>query len=148
MFGSELYLVEKELRKFSRRELIDVIYQLKKNEEQLQNEIASLQEELNDKRIHISNAGSIADAASSITNLFSAAEETANLYLNEIACIKEEAEKERERIIEEAEKKALNILSEAEKSATEAKSIHDTEKNTKKSVNSSKHKKTKKKKKR
>lgn len=141
-------MVEKELRKFSRRELIDVIYQLKKNEEQLQNEIASLQEELNDKRIHISNAGSIADAASSITNLFSAAEETANLYLNEIACIKEEAEKERERIIEEAEKKALNILSEAEKSAAEAKSIHDTEKNTKKSVNSSKHKKTKKKKKR
>jgi cell division septum initiation protein DivIVA len=142
-------LIEKELKKFSRRELVDVIYQLKKNEEQLQKEVTSLREELEDKRIKLSNAGSIADAASSITNVFSAAQKTADLYLNEISCMKEEMEKERDKIIEEAEKKALEILREAEKTAAEMKLIYDTEnKKTKKGIDGSQFKKSKKKKKR
>lgn len=129
-----------------------MIYQLKKNEEQLQKEIASLKEELKDKRIRLSNAGSIADAALSISNVFSAAQKTADLYLNEISCMKEEMEKERAKIIEEAEKKALEILSEAEKTVSEMKkemkAIHNAEsKKTKKSVDSSQPKKSKKKKK-
>ncbi len=142
-------MIEKELKKFSRRELVDVIYQLKKNEEQLQKEVTSLREELEDKRIKLSNAGSIADAASSITNVFSAAQKTADLYLNEISCMKEEMEKERDKIIEEAEKKALEILREAEKTAAEMKFIYDTEnKKTKKGIDGSQSKKSKKKKKR
>ena len=89
--------MEKELKKLSRRELVDVIYRMKKNEEQMQEEIAYLQYELEDKRIRISDAGSIADAAAEITQIFSCAQETAELYLNEIACMKEETEKECEK---------------------------------------------------
>jgi len=104
-------MVNKELRKLSRRELMDIIYQMKKNEQQMQEEIDSLRESLQDKRIRLSMAGSIAEAAASITNVFSAAQATADLYLHEISCMKEETEKERARIIEEANAAAARILS-------------------------------------
>lgn len=98
-------MISKELKKLNRRELVDVIYQLKKNEEQMQERIAALEAELQDRRIHLSAAGSIAEAAIDITGIFSAAQSTADLYLREIAAMKEDAEKECEKMIEEAKKR-------------------------------------------
>ena len=103
-------MINKELKKLSRRELIDIIYQLKKTEQQMLERIADLENSLQDKRIRISRAGSIAEAAADITLVFSAAQETANLYLHEIACMKEEAQNECARLIEEAKQKAAEIL--------------------------------------
>ena len=105
-------MISKELKRLSRRELVDIIYQLKKNEQEKQEEIESLKKELLDKRIRISEAGSIADAAISITNVFSAAQMTADIYLREIAYIKEITEKECAQKIEDAETKVKEILSE------------------------------------
>ena len=99
----------------SRRELMDIIYQMKMNEQQMQEEIASLQEALQDKRIRISAAGSVAEAAASITNVFSVAQMTADLYLQEIACMKEDTEKECAARIEEARQTAARIMSDGEK---------------------------------
>ena len=59
-------MISKELKKLKRRELVDVIYQLKKNEQQLQEQIQALEAALNEKRIRISDAGSIAEAAADI----------------------------------------------------------------------------------
>ncbi|MBR5472482.1 MAG: DNA repair protein [Clostridia bacterium] len=87
-------MVNKELKRLSRRELVDIIYQLKKNEQEMQAKIDSLNKELEDKQIRISNAGSIADAAISITNVFSDAQTTADIYLKEVATMKEKTEKE------------------------------------------------------
>lgn len=107
-------MINKELKRLSRRELVDIIYQLKKNEQEMQEEIASLKNELQDKRIRISTAGSIADAAMSVTNVFSTAQMTAELYLREISCMREETEKECAQKIEEAEKKVRGILTDGE----------------------------------
>ena len=85
-------MMNKELKKLSRRELVDLIYQMKKNEQQMQAEIAALQEALEDKRIRIAAAGSVAEAAVSITELLTAAQKTADLYLQEIACMKADAQ--------------------------------------------------------
>ena len=100
-------MLNKELKKLSRSELVDIIYQMKKNEQQMQAEIASLQEALQEKRIRISYAGSIAEAAVSIANVLNAAQTAADLYLQEIACIKEETQKEYERIIAAAKHTAV-----------------------------------------
>ena len=75
-------MIDKDLKKLGRRELVDIIYQLKKNEQQMQGKIAELEKELQDKRIRLSKAGSIADAAVGITDIFSSAQLTADLYLN------------------------------------------------------------------
>ena len=107
-------MISKELKNLSRRELLDIIYQMKKNEQQMQEEITDLQEALREKRIRNSVAGSIAEAAVSITNIFSAAQMTADLYLQEIARMKEETEQECARMIQEANDEVARIHAEGE----------------------------------
>ena len=103
-------MISKEMKKLNRRELVDIIYQMKKNEQQMQEEIATLQASLQDKRIRVSSVGSIAEVAVEITQVFSVAQETADLYLQEIACMKADAENECAKMIEDARKKAKEIL--------------------------------------
>ena len=107
-------MVNKELKKLSRRELVDIIYQMKKNEEQLLEEINALKIALEDRRIRLSEAGSIAEAAAAITNLFSTAQETADLYLQEISSMKADAEQECRTMIDEAKKMAAAVFADRE----------------------------------
>ena len=104
----------KELKKLSRRELVDLIYLMKKNEQQMQEELDALQQAAQDKRIRLSNAGSIAEAAAGMTQIFSAAQTTADLYLQEIAAMKEDTEKECAKMIEDAQNKVNDILREGQ----------------------------------
>ena len=120
-------MISNELKRLSRRELVDIIYQLKKNEQKMQEEIESLKNELEDKRIRISIAGSIADAAISVTHLFSTAQMTADLYLREISCMKENTEKECEKKIEDAEKMVKKILADGEKKFDTLKAAYKSE---------------------
>lgn len=108
-------MISKELKKLNRRELVDVIYQLKKNEEQMQEQIASLEAELQDRRIHLSVAGSIAEAAMDITGIFSVAQSTADLYLHEIASMKEDAQRKCEKMIEEAKRNVETIMADGKR---------------------------------
>ena len=108
-------MINKELKHLSRRELVDIIYQLKKNEQEMQEEIESLKNELGDKRIRISTAGSIADAAISVTNVFSTAQMAADIYLREISNMKEDTEKECAKKIEDADKKVKETLADGQK---------------------------------
>ena len=124
--------MEKELKKLSRRELVDIIYQMKKNEQQMQEEIALLRNELEDKRIRISSAGSIAEASANITEIFSCAQRAADLYLNEIIAMKEDTEKACAAMLEDAKKKADGILSERQNRPLEAENT-DAEKEKSKS---------------
>ena len=110
-------MFSKELKKLSRRELVDIIYQLKKNEQEKQEKIDALEEALQDKRIHLSLAGSIAEAAVDITHLFSTAQKTADLYLQEIAAMKEDTQKQCAAMLEDAQKQADAILLEAKQTA-------------------------------
>ena len=105
--------MEKELKRLSRRELVDVIYQMKKNEQRMQEKIAALDEALQDKRIRISLAGSIAEAAVDISQVLAAAQRAADLYLYEIAAMKADTERECSKMLEDAKKRAEMILSEA-----------------------------------
>ena len=108
-------MVSNELKKLSRRDLIDIIYQMKKNEQRMEEEIASLKNELEDRRIRISDAGSIAEAALSVSDVFASAQKAADVYLEEIAQMKAEAENESKKIIDEAKETASKVLSEGKK---------------------------------
>ena len=107
-------MISKDIKTLSRKELVDIIYQLKKNEEQLQGKIAELEEALQDKRMRLSVAGSIAEAAMTVTNVFSTAQVTADLYLQEIACMKAEAGAECAKLVEEAKQQVADILAEGQ----------------------------------
>lgn len=114
-------MISKEMKNLSRRELVDIIYQMKKNEQQMQEEIELLKKDLQDKRIKISSSGSIAEAAVNITQVFSVAQTAADLYLHEITCIKADTEKECAKMLEDAKKKAKEILSYSAKKYTDLK---------------------------
>ena len=103
----------KELKRLGRRELVDIIYQLKKNEQENQEKIQALEEQLQEKRIRISMAGSIAEAAIDISQVFSAAQSAADLYLQEISVMKAETERQCAKILEDARQQAEQILAEA-----------------------------------
>ena len=120
-------MISKELKKLSRRELVDIIYQMKKNEQQMQEEIAALQESLQDKRIRVSVAGSIAEAAADITRVFSTAQMTADLYLHEIACMKSDAEQECAKMLEDARKQVQDILADGAKQYANLNACYQTD---------------------
>lgn len=120
-------MISKELKKMNRRELMDIIYQLKKNELKLQEDNALLQDALQEKRIRFSDVGSIAEAAASITDLFSTAQKTADLYLLEISCMKKETEEECAAKVEETEKRVAKIISDSEKQLSDLKERYQSE---------------------
>ncbi len=77
-------MTEKELRRMGRRELIEIIAALKKTELELRSRLEQAQSQLADRRILISEAGSIAEAALSLNGVFEAAQAAADGYLQSV----------------------------------------------------------------
>lgn len=101
------------LKKLSRTDLIEIIYQLKKNEQNLQAQLETVKSELEDKRIKINNAGSVAQAALEISEVFQATQKAADIYLEEIKCRLETVDEECQKKVIEAKKIAAEIIREA-----------------------------------
>ena len=106
-------MTDKEFKRLNRAQLIDIIYQFQLQVDKLTEQNQELERELADKRLRLSNAGNIADAAIEINNCFSSAQKAAEQYLNEIKVIREEAEEERQKIIAEAKAEASAIIAKA-----------------------------------
>ena len=112
-------MTDKEFKRLGRAQLIEIIYQLQLQIDKLTEENKNLESELADKRLRLSNAGNIADAAIEINNCFRSAQNAAEQYLNEIKAIREETEAERQRILAQAQAKAGNIVAAAKKDSGE-----------------------------
>lgn len=93
---------EKELRKMSRTELIEIIYALKTSEDDLNKKNETLKAQLNQHKIDIAEAGSIAEAAFKLNDVFGVAQSAADDYLNAI----KDANQKAEQILSEAKDKA------------------------------------------
>ena len=103
-------MTDKEFKRLSRAQLIDIIYQLQLQIDKLNEEKQELESELKDKRLRLQSAGNIADAALEINNCFRSAQNAAEQYLNEIKAIREETEAERQRILAQAQAEAAAII--------------------------------------
>lgn len=112
-------MTDKEFKRLSRAQLIDVIYQLQLQIEKLNEQKKVLEEELADKRLRLSNAGNIAEAALEMNNCFRDAQNAAEQYLNEIKAIREEAEAERQRILAQAQAEAEAATAGSEKTQSD-----------------------------
>ena len=108
-------MTDKEFKRLTRAQLIDIIYQLQLEIDKLNEQKQALEKELADKRLRLSNAGNIAEAALEINDCFRSAQNAAEQYLNEIKAIREETEAERQRILSEAQAKAAAIIADAKK---------------------------------
>ena len=108
-------MTDKEFKRLSRHQLIDIIYQFQLQIDTLTEQNQALEQELADKRLRLRDAGNIADAALEINDCFRSAQNAAEQYLNEIKAIREETEAERQRILTEARAEAAAIIAGAKK---------------------------------
>ena len=108
-------MTDKEFKRLSRAQLIDIIYQFQLQIDTLTEKNQALEQELADKRLRLRAAGNIADAALEMNDCFRSAQNAAEQYLNEIQAIREETEAERQRILTEARAEAAAIIAGAKK---------------------------------
>ena len=106
-------MTDKEFKRLNRAQLLDIIYQLQMQVEQLTEQNHSLEKALADRRLRIDQAGNIAEAALALNDCFRSAQNAADQYLEEIKAIREEAEAERQKILAEAQTEVTEIVSKA-----------------------------------
>ena len=109
-------MTDKEFKRLTRPQLIDIIYQLQLKQEELNADIDNLTKALEDKRLRISKSGNIAEAALEIHNVMQSAQDAASHYLEEM---KTRADEEYQRILEQANEKAAEIIEKARQEAAE-----------------------------
>ena len=109
-------MTDKEFKRLSRSQLIDIIYQLQLKQDELTADNENLSKALADKRLRVSKAGNIADAALEIHNVMQAAQDAAAHYVEEIQI---RVDEEYQRILKKANNKAEAIIEEAKQAASE-----------------------------
>ena len=110
-------MTDKEFKRLSRSQLIEIIYQFQLKQDELIAENQRLSEELADKRLRITQAGNIAEAALAINNVMQDAQNAAQQYLDEIRAMHGELEAECAAIRQKAMEEAAEILARARKEA-------------------------------
>ncbi len=108
-------MTEKQLRKLSRAELLEILVQQTKRNDSLEAELAELktayEEKINEyeallerKNIAIEESGSIAEASLKLSGIFEAAQQAADVYIENIRLMEKKTE-ERCRTMQEETKK-------------------------------------------
>lgn len=110
-------MTDKEIKRLSRGDLIDIIYQLQKNEANLIKMNEDLKVRLASKEMKIENAGSIAEAAISVSGVFEKAQQAADIYLSELHRMNDDVEERHKARMEQAEVEASKIVEEAKATA-------------------------------
>lgn len=112
---------DRELRHMRRTELVEIILALKQSEDQLRAENAALSAQLQERQIHIENAGSIAQAALELNKVFEAAQAAADEYVASVlaankntamplaSALRAQAEAEAQQILAQAQTEAANL---------------------------------------
>ncbi|MBQ6824112.1 MAG: hypothetical protein IJP27_05645 [Clostridia bacterium] len=112
-------MTEKELKKLSRKHLLELLLKQTERVEQLQKQLADTEARLNDRALVESEAGSIAEASLKLNGVFEAAESAAEQYLENIRKLSEDQDRVRIAAENEARRKADAIIADAERRCAE-----------------------------
>jgi len=105
----------KELRRLSRAELLELLLEQTKETERLQKRLNEAETLLAERHLKLMEAGDIAHAALAVNNVMEAAQNAARQYLENIAAMEAAAKEKCEQLIREATRDAELILHSAEK---------------------------------
>lgn len=84
-------MTDRELKKLSRVELLELLLAESKENERLQAQLKEANEKLKNREILINDSGSIAEAALKLNGVFEAAERAAEQYLENVRRMAEES---------------------------------------------------------
>lgn len=121
-------MTEKELHKLKRVELLEILVDQGKEIERLSAELEQARKELEDRKIRIDKAGTIAEAAFQLNGVFEAAQAASVQYLENIkylsgrqeaicADMEEETRRKCAQMEQETKEKCTKMLEEAERGA-------------------------------
>lgn len=112
-------MTDKEFKRLSRAQLIEIIYQLQLKEEEMIAENQKLKAELEDKRIRMQEAGNIAEAVLQINKVMQTAQNAAEQYLEEISAMRDETANARQSVFADAQQEVAQIVAEAQQKAAQ-----------------------------
>lgn len=107
-------MTDKEFKRLSRSQLIEIIYQLQLKQEELTAENEKLAKALADKRILLSETGNLAEAALGIHHVMQTAQDAAAHYLEEI---KLRCDETYQQTLKKANEDASEIIAKAQREA-------------------------------
>lgn len=119
-------MTDNELRKLKRTELLELLLTQEKENEDLRQQIRTLQGQLADRKILLGEAGNIADASLRLNGVFEAAQTAADEYLTSIrhmserqearcTCLEAEAQERADRLMQETEARCAAMQAKAQK---------------------------------
>ena len=97
-------MAKNPLQKLSRAELLQLLLEAEEENESLKQQVAGLQQQLEDRRIRIEKSGDLAAAAMELNGVFAAAQAACQQYTDNIKARSEGLEAECRKMIEETEK--------------------------------------------
>lgn len=105
-------MTAKELKRLSRSDLLEMLLALRKENEQLREQLELAQKQLENRRIEIEKSGSLAEAALRLNGIFEAAQAACEQYTENMRQRSEQQERETkakcDALLEQAEKQAGN----------------------------------------
>ena len=115
-------MTDKELKKLSRVELLEMLLAQSKEVKRLEEQLKKANEMLEDRRIMIDNAGSIAEAALQLNGVFQAAQNAAAQYMENIqrqeelyAGMEQQCREQAKKLLDEAQYKCSLMEKETQK---------------------------------
>lgn len=106
-------MTDKEVRKLSRRDLIELLYLMKKEETSLKKQVNELSEKLSERKQKIEKAGTLAEAMVSVYGVMEASQKAADQYLAEIQNTYSNTEKSCSEMLEKTKKECIRREEEA-----------------------------------
>lgn len=85
---------QKDLRRLSRRDLLEMLLELSKENEQLRQRNSELENQLADRMLTLSNVGSLAEAALQLNGVFQAAQEACDQYIYNMKRLSHQSEED------------------------------------------------------
>ena len=105
---------DRELRRLSRTDLLELLLAQRKENEQLRCILDETQSQLADRTIKIDNAGSIAEASLQLSGIFTAAQDSCQYYMENIKLLSERQTKICQQMEVETREKCDRMVAEAE----------------------------------
>lgn len=107
-------MTEKELRRLSRTDLLELLLAQRRENEQLRYVLDQTQAQLADRTIKIDKAGSIAEASLQLSGIFTAAQDSCQYYLDNIRLLSERQSQICQQMEQETKEKCDRMVAEAE----------------------------------
>ena len=110
-------MTERELRKLSRTDLLELLLAQRKENEQLRCILDETQAQLADRTIKMESAGSIAEASLQLSGIFEAAQNSYQFYIDNVKLLTDRQMERCQTMEQETKEKCDRMVAEAERQA-------------------------------